>query len=43
MIRLIGWATVIAVGLYTGIIQMVLGLIGISIIWVGSILVSLAA
>ena len=40
MIRTLGWLTVIGLGLYTGILQMMLVFAGAAIIWVGSLLAS---
>jgi len=41
MIKTLGWLTVIGVGLYTGILQMMLVMIGAAVIWFGAALSSL--
>ena len=41
MIKFIGWATVIGLGLYTGVLQMVLALIGMGFIWVAAFIASI--
>ena len=33
MIKTLGWLTVIGVGLYTGILQMMLVMVGAAIVW----------
>ena len=38
MIRTLGWLTVIGIGLYTGILQMVLVMLGAAVIWLGALL-----
>ena len=38
MIKLLGWATLIGIGVYTGILQMLLVLIGMGIMWVGAVI-----
>ena len=38
MIKLLGWATLIGIGVYTGILQMLLVLIGAGIMWVGAVI-----
>ena len=38
MLKAIGAITVVGVGLYTGIIQMAVALMGVCLIWLGSIL-----
>jgi len=43
MIRLIGWAAVIAVGLYTGIIQVLMALLGMVIVYVGTAMIGVAS
>jgi hypothetical protein len=41
MIKTLGWLTVIGVGLYTGILQMMLIMLGAAIVWFGAALSSL--
>ena len=41
MIKLIGWIAIIWLGLYTGIIQAVLAMLGAVLIWAGSMLSAL--
>ena len=41
MIKTLGWLTVIGVGLYTGILQMMLVMLGAAIVWFGAALSSL--
>ena len=43
MIRLIGWAAVITVGLYTGIIQVLMALLGMVIVYVGTAMIGVAS
>ena len=38
MIKLIGYATVIGLGLYFGLIQLALALVGALLVWAGSML-----
>jgi len=41
MIKTLGWLTIIGIGIYTGILQMMLVMLGAALIWFGSVLTSL--
>ena len=38
MLKAIGAITLVGVGLYTGLIQMAIALVGVCLIWIGSVL-----
>ena len=37
MLKAIGAITLVGVGLYTGLIQMAIALVGVCLIWIGSV------
>ena len=43
MIRLIGWAAVIAVGLYTGLLQVLLAMLGMVIVYAGTAMITVSS
>jgi hypothetical protein len=41
MLRTLGWLTIIGIGIYTGILQMMLVFVGALVMWVGTLLATL--